>query len=157
MNEMGIGKGQIPVLASGSSLGMPELLKMMDKSVIDGVMLISGNWGGKGQEQVIADWRKTTGEPWMTQDAISTYGDMWIFKEAIEIAGSADREKVAQALRTMDTITGSAKFFPGNRVKFDDQGRRVGADMVLVQWQDGEPKTVYPPALAAATVVWKKK
>ena len=157
MNEMGIGKGQIPVIASGSSLGMPELLKLMDKSVIDGVMLIAGNWGGKGQEQVMADWRKSTGEPWMTQDAVSTYGDMWIFKEAIEKAGSADREKVAQALRTMDTTTGSAKFFPGNRVKFDDQGRRVDADMVLVQWQNGEPRTVYPPALASAKVVWNKK
>ena len=136
---------------------MPELLKVMDKSVVDGVMLISGNWGGKGEEQVIADWRKATGEPWMTQDAISTYGDMWIIKEAIEKAGAADREKVAQALRTMDTTSGSAKFFPGNRVKFDAEGRRVGANMVLVQWQDGEPKTVYPPELAATKVVWPKQ
>jgi branched-chain amino acid transport system substrate-binding protein len=157
MNEMGVGKGRIPVLASGSSLGMPELLKVMDKSVIDGVMLISGNWGGKGEEQVIADWRKTTGEPWMTQDAISTYGDMWVMKEAIEMAGSADREKVAQALRTMDITGGPARFYPGDRIKFDAEGRRVGADMTLVQWQDGEPKTVYPPALAAAKVRWPKR
>ena len=28
-----------------------------------------------------------TGEPWITQDSLSTYGDMWIFKEALEKAG----------------------------------------------------------------------
>lgn len=156
MNEMGIGKGRVPVLANGSSLGMPELLKMMGKDVIDGVMLISGNWGGKGEEKITADWIKATGEPWMTQEAISTYGDMWILKDAIEKAGSADREKVAQALHTMDITDGAARFYPGRRIKFDAQGRRVGADMVLVQWQNGEPKTVYPPDLATATVIWPK-
>jgi len=156
MNEMGIGKGKTAVLANGSSLGMPELLKMMDPETLNGVMLIAGNWGGKGQEQVSADWTKATGEPWLTQDAISTYGDMWIFKAALEKAGSTDREKVAQALRDLDVTDGPAMFYPGQRVKFDQQGRRVGADMSLVQWQSGVPKTVYPPALAAATVVWPK-
>ena len=92
----------------------------------------------------------------MTQEAISSYGDMWILKDALEKAGSADREKVAQALRAMDTTEGAARFYPGHRIKFDAEGRRVGADMVLVQWQDGEPKTVYPPALATASVMWPK-
>lgn len=156
MSEMGIGKGRVPVLASGSSLGMPELLKVMDKDLVEGVMIINGNWGGKGEEQVIADWKKTTGEPWMTQDAISTYGDMWIFKEAMERAGSADPKKVAEALRTMDLTSGPARFFPGQRIKFDAEGRRVGADMVIVQWQNGEPRTVYPPELATTTVLWPK-
>lgn len=157
MNEMGLGKGRIPVVASGSSFGMPELLKVMNKDLVEGVLLISGSWGGKGHEQVLADWRRTTGEPWMTQDAISTYGDMWIYKEAMEMARSTDREKVAEALRSMDTTTGSAIFYPGHRVKFDEKGRRVGADMVIVQWQGGEPKTVYPPALAVTNVNWPKK
>lgn len=157
MNEMGIGKGRIPVVSNGSPLGMPELLKMMDKSVIEGVMVISGNWAGKGLEPVIADWSKTTGEPWMPQDAISTYGDMWIIREAVEKAGSADRAKVSQALHEIDTTTGPARYFPGRKVKFDEQGRRVGADMVVVQWQNGEPKPVYPADLASTKVIWPKK
>jgi methylthioribose-1-phosphate isomerase len=37
----------------------------------------------------------------MTQDTLSTYGDMWIFKEAAERAGAADRRKVAEAIRAM--------------------------------------------------------
>ena len=92
----------------------------------------------------------------MTQDAISTYGDMWIFKEAIERAGSVDRKKVAEALHTMDVTDGAARYFPGQRIKFDADGRRVGADMVIAQWQNGEPWTVYPPNLAATKVIWPK-
>lgn len=156
MNEMGVGKGRIPVLANGGPMGMPELLKLMNKETLEGLMVISGNWAGKGLEPVIADWRKTTGEPWMPQDAISTYGDMWIIKAAIEKAGSTDRAKVNKALHEMDTTTGPANYYPGHRVKFDAEGRRVGADMVVVQWQNGEPRPIYPAALASAKPEWKK-
>lgn len=159
MNEMGLGKGRIPVIANGTALGMPEMLKLLDKNVLEGVMVTAGNWGGKGQEKIIADFTKATGEPWMVQDAISTYGDMWIIKDAIEKAGVADREKVAKAIREMTTTstTGAGRFYPGKGVKFDDHGRRVDADMVIVQWQNGVPKTVYPPDLASAKVMWSKK
>lgn len=157
LNEMGLGKGRLPVLADGSSLGMPELLKMTSKSTLEGLMLVCANWQGKGEDAIAADWRKTTKEPWMTQEAISTYGEMWIFKDALEKAGAADREKVAAALRTLDLTTGPARFFPGGRVQFDSQGRMVDADLALVQWQDGVPKTVYPPSLAVAKVEWAKK
>ena len=84
----------------------------------------------------------------MTQNAISTYGDMWILKSALEKAGKADREAVAQALRNLDD--GPSKFFPGGQMKFDDKGRRVGAGLAIIQWQSGVPVTVYPPMLAVS-------
>ena len=157
MNEMGLGKGRIPVVSNGSPFAAPELLKMMGKDVIEGVMVTIASWGGKGHENVIADFKKTKGEPWMTQDSISTYGDMWILKEAIEKAGSADRKKVAEAMRAMDTTEGSARFFPGQRMKFDESGRRVGAELVILQWQNGEPRPVYPASLATTKVNWPKR
>ncbi len=160
MNEMGLGKGRIPVVSNGSPLAAPELLKLMDKSLLEGLMVTIANFGGKGHEAIVADWKKKTGEPWMTQDAISTYGDMWIFKEAIEKAGSADRKKVAEAMHAMDTSEGSARYFPGttgSRMKFDPSGRRVGAELVILQWQNGEPRPVYPASLATGTVIWPKR
>ena len=98
-----------------------------------------------------------TNEPWITQDSLSTYGDMLIFKEALEKAGAADRRKVADAIRAMDTREGPAKFFPGGRVKFDEMGRRVDADLAIVQWQNGVPTTVYPAGSALAQPVWPKQ
>jgi branched-chain amino acid transport system substrate-binding protein len=93
----------------------------------------------------------------MTQDSISTYGDIWIFKDALEHAKVADRKKVAEAIRAMDTTDGPARFFPGGRLKFEDNGRRSGAALLIVQWQNGEPKVVYPPASALAKPMWSKK
>jgi branched-chain amino acid transport system substrate-binding protein len=62
-----------------------------------------------------------------------------------------------EAIRAMDTTEGPARFFPGGRLKFEDNGRRSGAALLIVQWQNGEPKVVYPAASAMAKPVWSKK
>ncbi len=157
LSEMGMGRGRLPVVSNGAHIGAPEMLKLVGKELMEGVMTVVANWGAKGQEKIIAEFKKRTGEPWMTQDSISTYGDMWIFKDALEKAGAADRKKVAEAIRTMDTTTGPAQYFPGGRLKFEENGRRAGAGLLIVQWQDGEPKVVYPPASAMAKPVWSKQ
>jgi branched-chain amino acid transport system substrate-binding protein len=114
-----------------------------------------GSWGSKGHETLMAELKQKYNEPWMTQNAISTYADMWVIKEALEKAGKADREAVAEALRTMDG--GASKFYPGGRIKFDDKGRRVDAGLTIIQWQSGVPVTVFPPDLALAKAIWPKK
>jgi branched-chain amino acid transport system substrate-binding protein len=157
MHEFGLGRGRVPVISNGAHIGAPDLLKNLGKELLEGVMTVVANWGAKGQEAIMKDFVAKTGEPWITQDSISTYGDMMIFKEALEKAGVADRRKVAEAIRAMDTTTGPAHYFPGNRIKFDENGRRVGADVVIVQWQNGVPVTVYPPSSALAEPIWPKK
>jgi branched-chain amino acid transport system substrate-binding protein len=157
LTEFGLGKGRIPVISNGAHIGAPDMLKNMSKDLLEGVMTIVANWSLKGQEKIIAEFKqKNPSEPWMTQDSLSTAGDMWIFKEALEKAGSADRKKVAEAIRNMDTTAGPAKYFPGGRVKFDAMGRRVGADVVIVQWQNGIPQTIYPTESATAKPLWPK-
>src|SRR5436305_2988090 len=157
MSEMGLGKGRIPVISNGAHIGGPDMLKNSTKEIVEGLMTVVGNWPAKGQEQLAADFVKKTGEPWITQDSLSTYGDMWILKEALEKAGVADKKKVAEAIRAMDSRDGAAKFFPGGRMKFDEQGRRVDADLIIVQWQNGVPLTVYPEASAVAKPIWPKQ
>jgi len=157
MSEMGLGKGRIPVISNGAHIGGPDMLKNSTKEIVEGLMTVVGNWPAKGQEQIAEEFVKKTGEPWITQDSLSTYGDMWILKEALEKAGVADKKKVAEAIRAMDSREGSAKFFPGGRMKFDEQGRRVDADLVIVQWQNGVPLTVYPEASAVAKPIWPKQ
>ena len=132
----------------------PDMLKTMDASQLDGLMLAVGSWGSKGHEKLIAELKTRYNEPWMTQNAISTYADMWVIKDALESAGKADREAVAVALRKMDG--GLSKFYPGGRIKFDENGRRVEAGLTIIQWQKGTPITVYPPDLAMAPPIWNK-
>ena len=112
MSEMGLGKGRMPVISNGAHIGAPDMLKNSTKEIVEGVMTVVGNWPAKGQEKIAEEFVKKTGEPWITQDSLSTYGDMWIFKEALEKAGAADKKKVAEAIRTMDTRDGPAKLLP---------------------------------------------
>ena len=71
-----------------------------------------------------------TKEPWFGHDLIFAYVHVMIFKEALERAGVAERHKVAQAVRELDMTDGPARFFPDGRLKYDEKGRRVGAQAV---------------------------
>ena len=155
--EMGLGHGRLPVVGNGSPLVTPELLKVTGPEIVDGVMTGLANWPIKGDEKLVAEFKKRTGEPWLGQDSLSGYGHVMIVAAALEAAGAADREKVNAAIHAMDTTTGPARFFPGGRLKFDANGRRVGAPLIVVQWQKGEPVTVAPAEFAAAKAIWPKQ
>lgn len=155
MNEFGLGKGKVPTIAFGIAMFEPDMLKTMSPDLLDGMIGAVGSWGSKGHEDIIAELKKKYNEPWMTQNAISTYADMIVIKEALEKAGKADREAVAEALRTMDG--GPSKFYPGGKIKFGPDGRRDGASLTIIQWQKGVPVTIYPTDLAMAKANWPTK
>jgi branched-chain amino acid transport system substrate-binding protein len=159
LNEMGLGRGRIPVLGNGGHMGAPELLNVVGKDLLEGVMGAIANWGGRGHEDLIASFKTKNKEPWMPQDSISTYGDMWIFKDAIEKAGSADSKKVAAAIRALNETAGAARYFPGagGKLAFEPNGRRAGAELVIVQWQGGEPKAIFPASLASTKALWPRR
>ena len=157
MNEFRLARGVIPVIGNGAHMGAPEVLKNVPADLLEGVMFIVADWGMKGQESIIETFKKRTGEPWITQDAITGYGDMWILKEALESAKSADKVKVADEIRKMNLKEGpAATAFPGG-VQFDEKGRRMNAPLVIVQWQNGVPVTVSPVDRALAKPYWPKR
>ncbi len=155
MNEFGLGQGRIPTISFGIAIAEPDMLQTVSAELLQGVLTCVGSWGSKGHEELMAELKRKYNEPWMTQNAISTYGDMWVIKEALEKAGKADRGAIAEALRTMDA--GPSKYYPLGQIKFDEKGRRVGAGMTIVQWQSGVPVTVFPQELAVAQPFWPKR
>lgn len=155
MNEFGLGQGRIPTISFSITIAEPDVLQSVKPEVLQGVMTIVANWGFKGHEKLIAEVKTRYNEPWATQNVISTYGDIWLMAAALEKAGKADKDAVAEALRTMDG--GPARFYPGGELKFDDKGRRVGAGVTIVQWQNGIPVTVFPKEIAVAEPFWPKK
>jgi len=156
LNEFGLGKGKIPVIANGAHFGAPELLKLAGKDILEGVMVTLANWSGKDQAELVKRFKTRTGEPWMGQDSICPYGEYRILKEALEKVGAADKRKVAEYVHAMSLDSGPANDFPGKPLKFDAAGRRVGAKLVIVQWQNGEPVWVYPKENAVAEPIWPK-
>jgi branched-chain amino acid transport system substrate-binding protein len=114
------------------------------------------NWPGKQLGDLEKRFMARTGEPWFGHDSIFAYVHVMIFKEALEKAGAADRAKVTEAIRALDMTDGPALFFPDGRLKYDENGRRVGAKLCVVQWREGRPVPVYPPSIATREVVWTK-
>src|SRR5437879_5193876 len=158
-----------------SQLGVPELMKLaeaasgkrpktvamlMDNtatSVATAKALKEKIFAQLGLELVVEEvWTPPLSDATpLIQKVRSTYGDMWLMKAALEKAGKADRLAVADGFRTLDG--GPSKYYPGGQLKFDEKGRRVGAGVVIVQWQSGIPVTVYPSDLAVAAPFWPKK
>jgi branched-chain amino acid transport system substrate-binding protein len=155
MNEFGMGQGKVPTMAFGIAMFEPDMLQTMSPDLLQGIIGSIGSWGGKGHEAIAAELKKRYKEPWVDQNVISTYADYFVIKDALEKAGKADREAVATALHTMDG--GPSKYYPGGEIKFDAKGRRVGAGLAVIQWQNGVPVTIYPDDLAVAKPIWAKK
>jgi branched-chain amino acid transport system substrate-binding protein len=155
MNEFGLSQGRVPTISFGIAIAEPDILQTINPALLQGVITCVGSWATKGHEELIAELKARYNEPWMTQNAISTYGDMWLIKDALEKAGKADKAAVAEALHTMDG--GPSKYYPGGILKFDDKGRRVDAEMTVVQWQNGIPVTIFPQKLAMAEPLWPKR
>ena len=157
MQEFHLGEGRIPVVSQGSSLTDPELPKSIDPKLLEGVMVIVMDWPGKDHVELTERFKKTTGQPWMGQDSLVTYGDMWVFAQAAEMAKSTDRDQIAAAIRQMDLTGGIASYYAGNRLQFDETGNRNGAGIMVAQWQKGVPVAVYPTENAVEKPIWPKQ
>jgi branched-chain amino acid transport system substrate-binding protein len=156
MNEFGLGRGRLPTVSNGAAMGDPDLVANLRPEMLEGVMSVVANWGVKGQERLTEEFKARTGEPWLTQHALCAYGHVQTLKAGLELCGSRDRRALGEALHQLDVTDGPAVFFPGGRVRYDAQGRRVDASLLVIQWQNGVPVTVYPQAAAVAPPLWPK-
>ncbi len=140
-------------IGSGAWLVLPEYVRGVGSGLVEGVMSIVAAHAFKGQEALVEKLKQKTGEPFITQDPLAGYYQVWIIKEAIELAKSAEPEKVNEALKKLDLTSGpAAENVPGKRVRFDEKGRRVDAIPLIAQWQDGIAYTVFPAEYAVREV-----
>jgi branched-chain amino acid transport system substrate-binding protein len=152
--QYGMPATKLALVGNGGHWVVPELLKTSGKDLLQDVLVGLANWPGKAVDDISQRYVKRTGNPWFGHNEIFAYAHVQIIAWAADKAASADRHKVADAIRTMDITDGPAKFFPGSHLKFDDKGRRVDAQLVIVQWLDGKPVTVFPEEMAIAKPVW---
>ena len=89
-------RGKIPLVGNGAPFGSPELLTTIGPELLEGFLFSVANWPLKGQEEFIERFKKRTGEPFATQDALCGYGHTWILKEG---AGGRRSRRQAQGRR----------------------------------------------------------
>ena len=156
MAEFGLSGKKMPVIGNGGHWLVPELIKLTAPENLEGLLVALANWPGKTSAALEKRFMERTKEPWFGHDSIFAYAHVMILKEAIERGASADRRSVTATLRTIDIADGPALLFPDGRLSYDEKGRRKGAKISIVQYQNGKPVLVYPEAMASAPPIWPK-
>ena len=154
--EFGLSGKKMPLIGNGGHWLVPELIKLTAPENVEGLRVALANWPGKNAAALEKRFIERTKEPWLGHDSIFAYAHVMMLKEAIERGASADRRKVAATLRAIDITDGPALLFPDGRISYDEKGRRKGAQICIVQYQDSKPVLVYPESMASAKAVWPK-
>ena len=95
----------------------------------------------------------------MNAEAVKAYVGMYIIADALERAGSTDREEIREALAATDINEGVTQMYAA-QTKFDETGQMINAPLVICQYQkvDGkmERVTVWPKeeARVGSQIVW---
>jgi branched-chain amino acid transport system substrate-binding protein len=105
-----------------------------------------------GSQEVNSRFREQFGTD-MLGAANTAYASTWVVKEALEIAGAADRQKLFEVLRNL-RLTGGRIGFMYDFVSFCDIGLNEGAQGVAAQVIDGRVLTVWPEEVRVAEPVW---
>jgi branched-chain amino acid transport system substrate-binding protein len=155
-NEMGLSAKKMAMVGGGGHWCTPELTKLTTPENLEGVIVGLANWPGKAMTDITKRFIERTKEPWFGHDSLFGYTHVMTLVAGMEFAKSAERQKIMQALHTIDITDGPARFFPDGRLSFDEKGRRKGAKLCIVQWRSGEPVPVYPEAVATHQAVWPK-
>jgi branched-chain amino acid transport system substrate-binding protein len=101
----------------------------------------------------LADRFKAKFDVDMNEHSALSYQTAIVLKEAIEQAGSADREKVAEALRRFKMDPGPQMVMPYTKIEFDQTGQNPHARELIMQVRQGQLVTVWPEQYASSKAV----
>jgi branched-chain amino acid transport system substrate-binding protein len=100
-------------------------------------------------------YAERTGEPFIHEHAGEGYCMARLIADALDRAGSADPAAVRDALAATDLDPPHpAAIMPGSKLSFDETGWNHNVHPVVIQWQDGKPRTVSPEVDASTEPVW---
>jgi branched-chain amino acid transport system substrate-binding protein len=106
-----------------------------------------------GAPEVLERFRKKYGVD-MTAMPRSVYPVVWAVKDALERAGSADREKLRDALTKTKIMPGEKGNIMPYPMMFDEKGQNSEARYNALQYQGGSYRVVWPREWAEAQLVW---
>lgn len=103
-------------------------------------------------QKVNAEYQKRNGE-FLFEYAGGLVAQTFMIADALERAGSADPQKVRDALASLDVSSGFAAMCPGGKVKFGPDGKNIYAHPLGVQWQNGDLASVFPKEDARSSLI----
>lgn len=143
INQMGI---DIYTIGGGAGYLMPDFYKALGKAA-EGVTSV-GTWNHDLKKPNLSDITKRYQERYKELPVESSgtgYLGIMVVTRAIEKAASTDPKKVRDALASLKIEPGTpGDLLPGPGIEFNEVGLNKNAHPIIIQWQEGVPRTVYP-------------
>jgi len=140
---------KVAVVGGGAGYLVPEFLQQAGQEGAEGLFSVaSWNWDltCKGVDSFASRYKDKNGE-FLMEHAGEQYAMTWIAAAAIDKAASADPAKVRDALASLSLNDGDkGAWMPACAIKFDQTGWNEKVHPVMIQWQSGAPRTVWPAA-----------
>lgn len=141
------------VIGAGGGYSLSDTAKALNGDMdgafdIDFPQFAMNEKGAPGLSDFVSAYKKRfNGEP-RSGHSLVNYVGARAFLDAIEKAGSLDKDKVRAAVLAYKQPVGSNA--AGWGFDFGDNGQNRAATTTLMQWQDGKLVTVWPEAAAVA-------
>ncbi|MHB8991494.1 MAG: ABC transporter substrate-binding protein [Chloroflexota bacterium] len=150
----------LPVMIGGGAAFIwPDIQKSLGDKV-NGIFSVgSWSWDSKNitsdtQKVDVTKRYKEKFGTYMPEQAGEHYAAVWVLKEGLEAAASSDPAKVRDALSKIKITAGPATMMQPGVVEFDETGMSRQVFPTMIQWQKGEPRTVYPEQAQNVEVAW---
>lgn len=146
-----------PFLGAGSGYVTVDYAKTIGIEETNGTFSSAGwNWDMPGQ--AAADFKDAFVAAYPDyefpgQEAGEDCAAVYIIAQAMEDAGSADSVDVRNALSEVNITEGPATMLASGKVSFDETGMLRDTTPVIIQWQDGVPRTVFPESIASTEAI----
>lgn len=144
--------GYIPKAAFFEKGGEPVAWWEAHGEAAQGTM-VAGYWHPAldlpGAQELREAFEEETGQLY-SQHIADTYTAAQVLLDAIERAGTLDKEAINEAIGETDAeyVVGRIKFTEG------DPPRAAVLPITMLQWQNGDLEVVYPPELATAELIY---
>jgi branched-chain amino acid transport system substrate-binding protein len=133
----------IPILGSGSGISVKSIPESLGPAANGILGTVFWNWDLpiEGVKSFHETYSKTyPNEPYPPQEAGEGYAIGYIIKSAVEKAASKDPKKIRDALSSLNEKT----LLPGRQISFTPEGLNASALSILVGWNDGKLRTLWP-------------
>ena len=90
----------------------------------------------------------------MSPVAALSYTTVYVLKDALERAGSTDREKLREALSQTNIGIGEKGIITPSPVEFGEDGQNKHSRCVVVQIRDGKRTAIYPLDISPSEPIW---
>lgn len=153
MKELNV--NPIAFIAIGGGMQDPAFISSLGKDSTDfSVMSASGDDITIPSARKVGRQYEKRFNMGMSPVAALSYTTVYVLKDALERAGSTDREKLREALTQTNIGIGEKGIITPSPVEFGEDGQNKHSRCVVVQIRDGKRTAIYPTDISPSEPIW---